>query len=175
MARVGRDEGVPDQQPAPHGPLGVGEGDGPVGWRRAGTHPPGRGRWAGRVLTLWERGAYMGGKFGSATINSWPKASRHQTTHSLSVDASIRIRARGRAPSTAAPLGLDADAPLDDLTPPGEHLDLAFPARRCQYGPWLAAPFLRRRAQGALVGQSMPPRQAGGQPLHPSTLMVWPG
>ena len=50
------------------------------------------------------RVAYIGAKFGSATMTSWPRASRHRathSTHSLSVEASITIRARGRDPSTA--------------------------------------------------------------------------
>ena len=49
-----------------------------------------------------ERVAYMGAKFGSATMTSWPRASRQRATHSLSVEASMRIRARGREPRTAA-------------------------------------------------------------------------
>ena len=38
----------------------------------------------------------------SATMTSWPSASRQRATHSLSVEASITIRARGRVPSTAS-------------------------------------------------------------------------
>jgi hypothetical protein len=38
---------------------------------------------------------------GSATITSWPSSSRQRATHSLSVDASISIRALGRAPKTS--------------------------------------------------------------------------
>ena len=34
-------------------------------------------------------------------------------------------------------------------------------ARQCQYGPWLTFPFSAALTAGALVGQLMPPRQAG--------------
>jgi hypothetical protein len=37
---------------------------------------------------------------GSATITSWPSSSSHRATHSLSVDASIRIFARARSANT---------------------------------------------------------------------------
>jgi hypothetical protein len=58
---------------------------------------------------------YIGAKFGSATTTSWPNPSKHRATHSLSVDASSRIRARGRPPSTsrghrAERLWVDGDA-----------------------------------------------------------------
>ena len=53
-------------------------------------------------LDLPGRVAYIGAKFGSATTTSWPKASRHRATHSLSVEASTRIRARGRPSNTSA-------------------------------------------------------------------------
>jgi glycine cleavage system aminomethyltransferase T len=48
----------------------------------------------GSVLTLRERVADMGAKFGSATMTSWPRASKQRATHSLSVETSIRMRAR---------------------------------------------------------------------------------
>jgi hypothetical protein len=62
------------------------------------------------VFTLRVRVAYIGEKFGSATMTSWPKASRHRATHSLSVEASITIRARcGCAARRSHPLGEDVD------------------------------------------------------------------
>jgi hypothetical protein len=51
-------------------------------------------------LILRLRVAYIGAKFGSATITSCPSASRHRATHSLSVEASSTIRARARSPKT---------------------------------------------------------------------------
>src|SRR5262245_25333569 len=70
----------------------------------------------------------MGAKFGSATMTSWPRASRPRATHSLSVEASITMRARGRVASTAAKCsGSVPDALLDHLTPFGEDIDLAVP------------------------------------------------
>src|SRR5215475_12640644 len=48
------------------------------------------------VFTLRVRVAYMGAKFGSATTTSWPSPSRHRATHSLSVEASRRMRAGAR-------------------------------------------------------------------------------
>src|SRR5262249_32676412 len=47
---------------------------------------------------------YIGAKFGSATTTSWPSSSRHLATHSLSVDASRRIFACARPPSTSVNL-----------------------------------------------------------------------
>ena len=47
-------------------------------------------------------GRIHGATFGSATMASWPRASRHRAAHSLSVEASITIRPRGRDPSTAS-------------------------------------------------------------------------
>jgi len=89
------DNGVPDHQAAAHMSLGVGE---PMG-RQASAKAPASRR---SVLTLRVRVAYMGAKFGSATMTSWPRASRQRATHSLSVEASITMRARGRLSSTAA-------------------------------------------------------------------------
>ena len=68
-------------------------------------------------------------------------------------------------------LRLGPDAPLDDLTALGEDVDLAFPfvhvdANMVHGWPLLSAALTAM----ALVGQLMPPRQARGQPLHPSTL-----
>ncbi len=54
------------------------------------------------VLVRRERLAYIGAQFGSATITSWPSDSRWRATHSLSVLASSRMRARGRAPNMSA-------------------------------------------------------------------------
>jgi len=53
------------------------------------------------VFTRRERAAYIGANPGSATMTSWPNDSRWRATHSLSVEASSRIRARGRPPSTS--------------------------------------------------------------------------
>ena len=67
-------------------------------------------------------------KFGSATMTSWPSASRQRATHSLSVEASIRFRARAREPSTAATRsGSVWMPPLDDLSALSEDVDLTFP------------------------------------------------
>src|SRR5437867_5776129 len=101
VPRAGADEGVTDEETAAHVALGVGE---PMR-RVIGAEHTGLGQGPGvprSVFTLRVRVAYIGAKFGSATTTSWPNDSRHRATHSLSVEASIRIRARGRSPSTAA-------------------------------------------------------------------------
>src|SRR5216683_115209 len=48
------------------------------------------------------RVAYIAAKFGSATTTSCPSCSRQRATHSLSVDASMRIFVGALAPNTAA-------------------------------------------------------------------------
>jgi transposase InsO family protein len=55
-----------------------------------------------RQVIFRVRVAYIGPKWGSAPTTSWPRPSRQRATPSLSVEASSRIRPRGRGPSTAA-------------------------------------------------------------------------
>ena len=50
--------------------------------------------------------AYIGAKFGSATITSWPRLSRCCATHSLSVEASTRMRAGVLPANTSSKLAL---------------------------------------------------------------------
>jgi hypothetical protein len=70
----------------------------------------------------------MGAKFGSAIMTSCPRTSRDRATHSLSVEASMSMRAPGPVPEHGGETRrLGADAPLDDLTVLGEDVDLAFP------------------------------------------------
>jgi hypothetical protein len=94
------------------------------------------------TLTLRVRVAYMGAKVGSATMTSCPSASRQPATHSLSVEASTKIRAGAapRAPPRSAPsrCGSAARSPR----PPPRGCRSGFPScgRRWQYGPWLAFP-----------------------------------
>ena len=75
-----------------------------------------------------------------AIITSWPRASRHRATHSLSVEASISRRARGRVPSTAEKRAGSVRIRCSTTHPPRQGYRSGFPscARRCQYGPWLA-------------------------------------
>jgi hypothetical protein len=47
------------------------------------------------------RSLYMGANVGSATITSWPRVSMCCATHSLSIDASSRIRIGLRLSNTA--------------------------------------------------------------------------
>src|SRR6266542_2881956 len=117
---------------------------------------------------------YMGAKFGSATITSWPRPSRHRATHSLSVEASSTMRARGRSPSTAAKRAAPSGSGAQSTRPgrPGCRSDFPSCAHRCQYGPWLAPFSLRLLAGDLSVGQSMPPRRVGGQPLHPIYALI---
>ena len=75
--------------------------DGRGGRRRAGPSPPGLGRRVGRSSPCACGSHTSARKFGSATMTSWPSASR-RATHLLSVEASTTIRARGRVSRTAS-------------------------------------------------------------------------
>ena len=109
----------------------------------------------------------MGTKLGSATMTSWPSCSRQRATHSLSVDASIRIRARGRGPRTAAKRSGSVRMRCSINSPPSARIQIWLSLLWTSMPIWSMAglPFLRRRPRVALVGQDMPPRRAGGQPL----------
>ena len=104
IARARPGNGVSDQQAAPHVPLGVGE---PMGGAVAPSrHASAIARASRRsVLTLRERVAYMGAKFGSATMTSWTRASR-QTGHPFAVgrglnqDLGAMRWATGKGPRT---------------------------------------------------------------------------
>ena len=121
------------------------------------------------VLTFRVRVAYIGAKFGSATTTSWPKASRHRATHSLSVEASTRIRARGRPPSTSANRWGSVRMRHSLNSPASrEEADLAFLLVQVDANIVHGWPPPRAPVSACLsVGQCMPPRRAGGQPLHP--------
>jgi hypothetical protein len=75
-----------------------------------------------------------------------------------------------RAEHRGETLGLGANALLNQFASLSQDTDLTFPLVhvRCQYGPWLAFPLCGVDREFTLVGQSMPPRRAGGQPLHPT-------
>jgi len=87
-----------------------------------------------------------------------------------------RSRPRSRSPpgverrawprSVRAPCGSAAPS----ARPLGPEPDLGFTSRgrRCQYDPWSASPHCSVDRGFTLVGQRMPPRQAGGQPLRPT-------
>ena len=64
---------------------------------------------------------------------------------------------------------LSADPPLDQLASLGQETDLAVLLVDIDANmvPWRAFPLCGVDRVGALVGQRMPPRRAGGQPLHP--------
>jgi hypothetical protein len=91
--------------------------------------------------------------------------------------ASIRMRARGRPPSTAAKRSGSVRMRCAISSPPRPRYRFDFPscARRCQYGPWLASPLCGVDRVWAFGGQRMPPRQARGQPLHPMYAPYAPG
>lgn len=97
---------LPDTQLLPELPGEAGRAGGrEVVSRRSGAPPtpaPDLHDSGRSVLTRRLRVAYVAAKFGSATMTSSPRSSRHRATHSLSVDDSIRIRARARCPSQAA-------------------------------------------------------------------------
>src|SRR5476649_1910583 len=70
---------------------------------------------------------YMAAKLGSATITSCPSVSRCCATHSLSVDASRRIRIRGPAPEhRRQALASGRDSSVDDRTALRDNTDLTF-------------------------------------------------
>ena len=125
VAGPGAHQRVADGEAAAHMPLGVGQAmRGAVGAQAAASA---RARASRRsVFTLRLRWAYMGAKFGSATMTSWPSASRHRATHSLSVDDSITICARGRAPEhVGEPFRLRPDRGARSVPPLGQDADLA--------------------------------------------------
>src|ERR1700680_1105057 len=69
----------------------------------------------------------MGVKFGSATITSCPSVSRCCATHSLSVEASRRIRIRGRPPEHGRKAFAGCgDSSVDDLAALRDDADLTF-------------------------------------------------
>ena len=163
---AGADDRVTYDQAAPHVTLGIRQpGRGALGTQASSNARASRGS----VVTLRVRVAYMGAKLGSATMTSWPSPSKQRATHSLSVEASIRIRAWGRWPSTAAKRSGSVRIRCSISSPPrpGHRFDFPSCRRRCQYGPWLASPLCGVDRVSALVGQHMPPRRARGQPLHP--------
>jgi hypothetical protein len=132
IARARPDKGVPDQQAAPHVPLGVGE---PMG-RAVGTEQarlrqgPASRR---SVFTLRVRVAYIGAKFGSATMTWWPSASRQRANPFAVGRGFDHNPGTGPGPEHGGEaLRLGANPLLDDLTPIGEDVD--------QYGPWRASP-----------------------------------
>jgi len=96
--------------------LGIGE---PVRGREApNREASARARALRRsVCTLRVRVAYMGAKFGSATTTSWPTASKHRATHSLSVEASRRMRAGARAQHLGKAAGIGTDPALKQFDP----------------------------------------------------------
>src|SRR6266508_4736666 len=106
--------------------LGVGE---PCAGRYAPSRQASANARASRrsVFTLRVRVAYMGAKFGSATITLWPSPSRHRATHSLSVADPRRFRAGGRAPSASAKCRGSVRIRRSISSPPlGQDANLAF-------------------------------------------------
>src|SRR5262249_40720964 len=101
IARACPDNGVPNQQAAPHVPLRIRESMGrTVGTEQArlrqgpGIAPVG--------LHLARPRRIHWGEVRVRDNHLMAEPSRQRATHSLSVEASITIRARGRTPSTAA-------------------------------------------------------------------------
>src|SRR4029434_5255729 len=79
------------------------------------------------VLTLRDRVAYIGAKFGSAIMTSCPRTSRPGDPFAVGRGLDQDPGARSVPEHGGEPLALGADAPLDDLTVLGEDVDLAFP------------------------------------------------
>jgi hypothetical protein len=78
-------------------------------------------------LTFRVRVTYIGARFGSATTTSWPNPSGDRATHSVSVDASSRIRRpRPAAQYLGEPPGLGADPAFAQLATLAEDADPAF-------------------------------------------------
>ena len=96
------------------------------------------------VFTLRLRCAYIGAKFGSATITSCPRSSKHYATHSLSV---------GAAP------------PLDELPRFGPDADLACVFVHVDSNMVHGWPPLAALDHVLCVWGIFAPRR-GGQPLH---------
>ena len=154
-------QGVATVSAPAHMALGVGE---PM--RRAVRPQPAglgqRARIAPIGLELPRPGRVLVAKFGSATITSWPSRSSQRATHSLSVEASRRMRARGRSPRTSANRAGWCARAARAARRPRSGCRAGFPscARRCQYGPWLAPSACGLTADHS-VGQRMPPRRVG--------------
>src|SRR4029453_8862999 len=77
--------------------------------------------------------------------------------------------ARGRAPSTAAKRSGSERMRCSRIVPPSPRMQIWLSLLCTSMPIWSMAglSLLRRGPRGALVGPCMPPRQARGQPLHP--------
>jgi hypothetical protein len=115
---------------------------------------------------------YIGPKFGSATITSCPRPSRHRATPSLSVEASTKMRARGRGPNTSANRSASVRTRRSISSPSSVRMQI------CVSFLWTSRPicstaglplFAASTAHTFCGGDSTPPTfRAGGQPpLHP--------
>jgi hypothetical protein len=143
---------------------------GPGGWPRPSTQASASARASRRsVFTFRVRVACMGAKFGSATTTSCPNDSRPARPIHCPARPSITIRARGRPPSTAAKRSGSVRIRRSISSPPrpGDRSGVPVCGRRCPYDPWLASPHGGGDRGFTRVGQRLPPRRAGGQPLHP--------
>ena len=168
VARARADEGVADHQAAAHVALGIGEAmGGAVGAEQArlgqgagiapvGLHLARAGRIHGREVRVGD----------DDLVAERLETAGHPFTVGRGLDHNP-----GAGPGAehgGEALGLGADALLDDLAPLGEDVDLAFPLVHVDANMvhgW--PPFSCGVDRVLSVGQSMPPRQAGGQPLHP--------
>jgi hypothetical protein len=160
VARARPDEGVPDQQPAPHMALGIGEAVGGA----VGAEPARLSQGAGIApvaLDLAGARRIHGGEVGIGDDDLVAEG-LEAASHPLAVGRGLD-QDPGAGPGAehgGEALGFGADALLDDLTVLGEDVDLAFPLVHVDANCW---PLLLPAAltAGALVGQRMPPRQAG--------------
>ncbi len=165
---AGADEGVADQQAGAHMPLGIGQ---PMG-RAVGAEPAGLRQGAGVPAV----GLHL------------PRASRvhgrevgvgHDDLVAQSLQAAGYPFALGRrlehdpppgprAEHGGEPRGLGADPLLEQFAPLRQDADLTFLLVHVDANMvhgWPPSPCARERV--IAVGQSMPPRRVGGQPLHP--------
>jgi hypothetical protein len=124
LARARPDHGVPDQQPAPHGPLGVGEAMGrAVGAEQArlgqGPGIPSVGlHLAGPPRRIHRREVRVRDDDLVAEGLETPG----HPFDSLSVEASITIRAQGRVPSTAAKRSGSVRMRCSTISPPSARM-----------------------------------------------------
>jgi hypothetical protein len=76
------------------------------------------------VFTFLLRVAYIGAKFGSAAMTPWPSPSRCCATHSLSADASTRMRAAAQPASKSSKLALVDLMRRSVSSPPSERMQI---------------------------------------------------
>src|SRR6266850_2524262 len=176
IARARPDNGVPDQQAAPHVALGVGEAmggavraeqarlrEGP-GITPVGLHLTGARRIHGREVRVRD----------DDLVAKRLETPRHPFAVGRGFDQDPGARPGPEHGREA--LGLGADAPLDDLTPLGEDVDLTFPlvhidANMVHGWPLLSAALTAVCSCGAAYATTSSERPAASS--HLSSQILW--